>query len=118
MAHYGIEDENEWPGFYAKSEIAKLRDSIEYVNFREAVMKRDDYKCRVTGQKGYLVVHHLDGVSLNKTKIFDIENGITLHVSIHKLFHSIFGNKQNTKEQFNDFTANFDKIYSCLLVNH
>lgn len=114
LSHYGV-DEEHWPGFYAKSEVAKLRDSVEYKNFREAVLKRDNFICRLSGKKGHLVVHHLDGVSLNKAAIFEVNNGITLHVEVHKLFHSIYGNGQNTKKQFSEFTANFDKIYACLV---
>lgn len=110
MAQYGVTDEENWPGFYAKSEVAKLRDSIEYIEFRKAVMERDSFKCRVTGRQGHLVVHHLDGVSLNKNLIFDVDNGITIHVDVHKTFHSQYGNRKNTKEQFEEFTKQFDKI--------
>jgi hypothetical protein len=42
---------------------AVLRNCAEYEQWREAVMKRDDYTCQVTGQRGgRLQVHHL-GVS-------------------------------------------------------
>jgi hypothetical protein len=110
LAQYGITNEEDWPGFYAKSEIAKIRDSIEYKNFREKVMIRDNYCCQLTGRKGHLVVHHLDGVSLDKSKILDIDNGITLYVDVHKAFHSKYTNKKNTKAQFEEFSKAFDTI--------
>ena len=102
VAQYGI-DESEWSGFYHKSDVAKIRDSIEYKEFRNQVMRRDGFCCALTGKQGHLTVHHIVGVSLDPSKILDQNNAITLHEDVHKAFHSHFGNKKNTPEQFNEF---------------
>jgi 5-methylcytosine-specific restriction endonuclease McrA len=100
-------DPNSWKDFYEKSEIAKIRDSIEYKEFRKSVMARDNYACALTGRKGHLVVHHLVGVSTDNTKILEIDNGITLHVEVHKDFHKLYGKSHNTAEQFVEFKRTY-----------
>ena len=97
----------EWPGFYDKSEIHKLRDSDEYQSFRNKVMERDNFKCIITGKNGNLEVHHLESVNIAKDKIFDIDNAVTLHSSVHSMFHLKYGNGSNTLDQFNEFKQNF-----------
>jgi len=108
---------NEWPGFYSKSEIHKLRDSAEYLTFRKRVMERDNYKCAITGKDGNLQVHHLKSVNIAKDKVLEDSNAITLHASIHSKFHLIYGNGNNTIEQFEEFKVKFkpDKklIFLC-----
>jgi hypothetical protein len=102
VAQYGVAQED-WPGFYIKGELHKIRDSIEYKEFRKAAMKRDNYTCRITGMRGKLNVHHLEGVTLSPEKVLDLNNVITLHSSVHKLFHDIYGRGYNTSEQFQEF---------------
>lgn len=102
IAQYGV-TEQEWDGFYEKSEVAKIRDSIEYKEFRSQVMQRDDYRCCLTGRKGHLEVHHIIGVSTDPSRILDQNNAVTLHAAVHKAFHSHFGKSKNTLEQFNEF---------------
>jgi len=110
MAQYGIGDETDWPGFYEKSEVHQMRDSSEYREFRDTVMRRDNFTCQVTGLQGNLAVHHIEAVSLNKSRIFDVTNGITILQSVHDAFHAKYGNGHNTPEQWNDFISNFDRI--------
>lgn len=102
IAQYGSED-NDWPGFYNKSKFHKLRDSIEYINFRKAVMKRDNYTCQLTGMRGKLNVHHIESLTDNIEKALDLNNAITLHASVHKTFHDIYGRGNNTLAQFQEF---------------
>lgn len=102
IAQYGVE-EHDWPGFYIKGEIHKLRDSLEYREFRKSIMQRDNYRCRITGMRGKLNIHHLESISSCLEKALDPDNVITLHASVHKLFHDIYGRGHNTKEQFNEF---------------
>lgn len=99
---------DEWPGFYSKSEIHKLRDSNEYLEFRREVMKRDNYSCVITGKTGNLEVHHLNSVNIAKDRILDIDNAVTLHASVHSMFHLKFGNGNNTPEQFQEFRGRFN----------
>lgn len=102
IAQYGT-NEQEWNGFYHKSEIAKIRDSIEYKDFRKSIMVRDNHRCVLTGKKGHLTVHHIVGVSSDPSRILDPTNVIALHETVHTAFHSYFGNRKNTLEQFNEF---------------
>lgn len=75
-----------------------------YTRFRKDVMKRDCYTCQITGKRGgNLVVHHLNSYNWDKENRTNPDNGITLCEEIHRLFHSIYGYKNCTEEQFNDF---------------
>lgn len=102
VAQYGS-TEQDWPGFYIKGKVHQLRDSIEYKEFRKSVMQRDNFTCQITGMHGKLNVHHIDAISASFEKALDPENAITLHTSVHKLFHDIYGRGHNTKNQFQEF---------------
>lgn len=84
---------------------SKRRNKIEGYNlFIVSVLKRDNYTCQITGKKGGdLNVHHLNCFSDYEEGRMDLDNCITLSKEIHKLFHKIYGNKHNTKEQFKEF---------------
>ena len=81
------------------------RRKIEgYTLFIASVLKRDNYTCQITGKTGVkLEVHHLNCFSDFKEVRMDLDNCITLSKEIHKLFHKIYGNRHNTKEQFEEF---------------
>ena len=81
------------------------RNRIEGYNlFIVSVLKRDNYTCQITGKiGGKLEVHHLNCYSDFKEGRTDMNNCITLSKEIHRLFHKIYGNKHNTKEQFEEF---------------
>ena len=81
----------------------------EYEYWRTEVFKRDNYTCQLSGQVGgKLVVHHLNGYMLSKSERLDINNGITLTEEIHKKFHKMYGYKNNTKEQFEEFIIKYN----------
>lgn len=77
--------------------------STNYYIWREAVKKRFNRTCFITGQKSNLVAHHLDGWNLCPERRYDITNGVLISKEIHKLFHDIYGYGNNTKEQFDEF---------------
>lgn len=104
VAQYGCSADN-WPGYYEKSEIQQVRDSIEYLEFRKSILKRDNYKCQITGKGGHLEVHHIESMNKNLSKALDESNVITLHVDIHKEFHKIYGYGDNTRQQFEEFIS-------------
>ena len=74
-----------------------------YNNWRKSIFERDNYTCIITGKKGRINAHHLNGWMWDKENRFNINNGVTLHEDIHKEFHKMYGNKNNTIEQFLEF---------------
>jgi len=73
--------------------------------FREAVKKRYNNKCAVTGKKRGLEIHHLHGVSTHPHLRAVPSNGILIHKSVHRAFHQWNGGykKSCTPEDFNEF---------------
>lgn len=73
------------------------------------VKQRDNWICQITQKRGgILTAHHLDGFHWCKEKRYDLNNGITLSKEIHDLFHHLYGNRKNTKEQFLEFKNRYD----------
>lgn len=77
--------------------------------FRLKVFERDSYTCRCCGIKSkknqgvILNAHHLNGYHWNEEGRFDVDNGIALCENCHRTFHKIYGRKNNTEDQYNDF---------------
>lgn len=98
-------------GFYCcktckqKHKIIYNREQVPgYVEFRYQVLYRDNYTCQCCNQNNCtLNVHHLNGYNWFIEGRTDIKNGITLCDNCHKNFHLIYGNKNNTKEQFEEW---------------
>lgn len=71
---------------------------------RVEAFKRDGYRCKICNKKGgTLNAHHLDGYSWAVSKRFEISNLVTLCEQCHKDFHKTYGNRNNTKEQFEEY---------------
>lgn len=80
------------------------RATYDYQNWRNGVYARDHYYCQCCGQhSGSLVAHHLFNWRDNEDKRYDIDNGVTLCEQCHLLFHSKYGKRFNTPEQFAEF---------------
>lgn len=71
--------------------------------FRNRVLKRDDYACKICDSTKPLVAHHLNSYNSYEVGRFDINNGITLCESCHRNFHKEYGYGDNTTEQFENF---------------
>ena len=101
---YKRENHPNWNPNLTDEEREKGRHIEGYDDFIKQVLERDDYTCQITGKRGgKLEIHHLNCFSDFKEERTDMNNGITLSKEIHKLFHKIYGNKHNTKEQFEEF---------------
>ena len=92
-----------WRGGTTPENI-KIRTSIEYRLWREAIFARDNWICQKTGIKGgKLNPHHIKNFSKYPELRFAIDNGITLSEKAHKEFHKKYGIKNNTREQLIEF---------------
>jgi hypothetical protein len=104
---YG-EKNGRWKGG-VKSENEKIRQSVEYKEWRNAIFARDNYTCQCCGEKsGDIEAHHIDNFSDNVDKRFDIDNGITLCKKCHNpiyegSFHNVYGTFNNNKEQLDEY---------------
>lgn len=85
-------------------ENVKIRTSIEMILWRNSVFARDGYTDQKTGVKGEkLVAHHILNFSSHPELRFAIDNGITLSDKSHIEFHKIYGKRNNTREQLEEF---------------
>lgn len=85
-------------------EYRRIRHSIEFRLWREAVFARDNWTCQKTGIKGgKLHPHHILNFAQYPELRFAIDNGITLSDETHREFHKIYGRANNTKEQLEKF---------------
>ena len=74
--------------------------------WRKAVLERDNFKCQKYGVSGgVLVAHHINSFAEFKELQTSIENGITLCEKAHREFHRLYGYKNNTKEQLEEYLA-------------
>lgn len=109
-AYYGKFGENHpcWNPKKTNKERILERKYPEYVKWRTAVFKKDNYtckKCRKHG--GKLNAHHIESYSDNKELRLTLSNGITLCVICHNKFHKKYGRGNNTKKQYTEFIKNF-----------
>jgi len=87
---------------HSESYMARRRE--KYYIWRKAILKRDNFTCQVCGKRGgKLNAHHLNNFSEFKELRYKLNNGITLCKNCHEEFHKIFGVRNNTKEQIEDF---------------
>ena len=93
-----------WNPDISDEERIKGRHYPEYYEWRRSVFKRDNYVCQKCGGRGRrLNSHHIESYDINEELRTVLENGVTLCRDCHKKFHLIYGNGNNTREQFNEF---------------
>lgn len=80
-----------------------IRKSWKYKEWRNAVYQRDGFKCRKCGDNGILNAHHILNFSTYEDLRFDIDNGITLCKDCHREFHKMYGLRNNTRKQLDEF---------------
>lgn len=92
------------------------RGTLEYNDWRKAVFARDMYTCKCCGAKSHkgrsveLHAHHIANWKDNVDCRYDVNNGVTLCDKCHYKFHSIYGKRNNTREQFETFLRQKDML--------
>lgn len=83
----------------------KIRGSLLYKKWQDGILNRDLIKCKKCGEnrKSKLVAHHINNFSSNVELRFELDNGITFCRPCHKLFHHIYGRKNNNQKQVYEF---------------
>jgi len=91
--------------------IKHERSKTEEKNFFKEVLKERNFKCELTGEGGTMSVHHIKPVWKYPNLRFNKEFVIVVKLSIHKLFHSIYGLKANEND-WNNFITNKQYAFS------
>lgn len=85
-------------------ENERIRRTIEFRLWREAVFARDNWTCqKCLVQGGKLHPHHIEDFSTNPALRFDISNGITLCDEDHRMFHKKYGKNNTSQKQLEEF---------------
>lgn len=86
--NYRKEKHQGWKGGISKNNryygMAK-----EYSDWRKKVYERDGYKCTKCGDNKKLHAHHIIFVSVDRSKMLDVNNGMTLCEKCHGEIHGI-----------------------------
>jgi predicted restriction endonuclease len=69
-------------------ENKRIKASLEYHIWRNEVYRKDNWTCRLCGNKKQIVAHHLKLFSEFPELRFSIDNGITLCRSCHWKIHN------------------------------
>lgn len=93
----------------------RLYKSVQWKNWRDEIFERDNWKCQICGEKGYLEAHHIIEfcflIDKNKIKnyeegikcdeLWNIGNGVTLCKKCHN--KTKLGNKtlEKVKSKYN-----------------
>lgn len=93
-----------WQGGITPENL-KLRKSIEYRLWREAVYARDNWTCQKCDEmkSGSFNAHHIQNFHQYPELRFAINNGITFCEKCHNEFHRRFGFRNNNQKQVKQF---------------
>ena len=82
-------------------ELKVRRRSVEMTEWRDTVLRRDDYTCQICKSRGgRLNAHHLNCYADFPEEAFDVDNGVTLCASCHKALHGTCGYKTKKENYF------------------
>lgn len=87
------------------------RNSPEYIEFRNMVLRRDRY-CQCCGydkNHKHLVVHHIFGFKNYPQLGYNEDNGITLCKWCHEKYHSIYGKKNPNPVTFGEYMRKYGR---------
>lgn len=112
------EKHHRWNPDLTEEERLERRKCKEYLNWREAVYRRDRYTCQCCGDNkgGNLVAHHILNFSEHEDLRTEVTNGITLCEKCHKEFHDIYGYTNNNKKQLDSFIQRYANQLPIVLV--
>ena len=97
------EKNHAWQGGLTPKRV-EIRRGIEWGLWKDSILKKNDYICQKCLKRGgKLQPHHILNFSTHKELRFAIDNGITLCIDCHSLFHKRFGKRINNKEQLDLF---------------
>ena len=87
------------------------RATVEYRDWRNAIFQRDNYTCQICGIRGGVEInaHHIKNWRDNEADRYSIDNGICMCERCHLKFHSLYGKRNNNKEQLQEFIELFRK---------
>jgi DNA-directed RNA polymerase subunit RPC12/RpoP len=103
-----------WKGGVEYSRVE--RATHDYDVWRRTVFARDGYTCVRCGRKNgdgsrvELHAHHIKNWTDYPDERYDIENGVTLCDKCHYQFHSAYGKRHNSLEQFQTFMLSDKKV--------
>jgi len=81
-----------------------LRQLSSYSVWRTKVFQRDNYTCQISNQVGgKLIAHHLESYNSNILLRLNVNNGVTMTRELHNNFHKIYGKRNNTRKQWEEF---------------
>ena len=80
--------------------------------WRVQVFQRDKFNCQYCGRynRNNVNAHHKDAHHWCIERRYDVSNGATLCVECHRKFHSLYGYKNNTEEQFDEWVNGKEAI--------
>lgn len=89
--------------------LQKSRNYLpELVEWKKKILSRDNYTCQISLLKcSELAVHHIYNWADNKSKRFDIDNGIVMSKQLHILFHTLFKQRHNNPKQLEIFKKQY-----------
>lgn len=85
--------------------------------WKALVLERDNYECKICQARHPLRAHHIFSWANFQDQRLDVNNGITLCEKHHREFHSIYGNGNNTLEQFLEFIKQKGEQLSSLAMS-
>lgn len=72
--------------------------------WRNTIFENNNYTCELCGKiGGVLNAHHKDGYHWCKERRLDLTNGVCLCEDCHNKFHTLYGKKHNTEQQWLEF---------------
>jgi len=96
-----------WNPDITDDERCNKRNYPAYKEWSKQVKSKNNYTCQKCGKMGNrLHSHHIESYATNKELRIDINNGVTFCKKCHKRFHSLYGIKNNSRSQLEEFLCN------------